>query len=81
MIGSTPSLAKAFFQLLNATDVTDNMADGKHNHFVFEDKQIELRYLRMIGGPVFVDQRQCMAFITAGVDPFAVREDPIIKKE
>jgi hypothetical protein len=35
----------------------------------------------MNGGPVFVDQHQSMAFLTAGADPFVMREDPIIKKE
>ena len=50
-------------------------------HFVFEDGRIELRHLQMNGGPVIVDQRQCMAFLTAGADPFAMREDHIIKKE
>jgi hypothetical protein len=35
----------------------------------------------MNGVPVIVDQRQCMAFLTAGANPFAMREDPIIQKE
>jgi hypothetical protein len=81
MIGGTPSLAKSFFQLLNATDATYNEADKKHNHFVFEDKQNELRHLLMNGSPVSVDQPQCMAFLMAGVDPLAMREDPIINKK
>ena len=50
-------------------------------HFVFEDGRIKLRHLQMNGGPVIVDQCQCMAFLTAGADPFAMREDHIIKKE
>ena len=50
-------------------------------HFVFEDGRIKLRPLQMNGGPVIVDQCQCMAFLTAGADPFAMREDHIIKKE
>jgi len=37
--------------------------------------------LQMNDGPVFVDQRQCMAFLTAGADPSTMREDPIIQKE
>ena len=37
MIGGTPSLAKAFLRLLNATDVTENEGDSEHNHFVFGD--------------------------------------------
>ena len=82
MIGGTPSLAKSFLQLLNV--VTDAPADNDQadtTHFVFEDGRIELRHLQMNGGPVIVDQRQCMAFLTAGVDPFAMREAHIIKKE
>ncbi len=51
MIGSTLSLAKAFLQLLNATDTTDNEADENCNHFVCEDEQIKLRHLWMNGGP------------------------------
>ena len=78
MIGGTPSLAKAFLQLLNTTDVTEDEADEERNQFVFEDWQIELRHLQMNGGPVVVDQRQCMGFLTAGADLFVLREDPII---
>ena len=64
--------------------VTDAPADDNKTdttHFVFVDGLIKLRHLQMNGGPVIVDQCQCMAFLTAGADPFAMREDPIIQKE
>jgi hypothetical protein len=74
MISGTPSLAKAFCQILNATAVADNIGGNKYNHFVFEDRQIKLRHLQMNGDHFFVDLRVCMGFLTAGADLFVLRD-------
>ena len=58
--------------------MADDIGDNDYNHFVFEEKQIKLRHLQINGDHVFVDLHKCMGFLSAGANPFVLREDPII---
>jgi hypothetical protein len=49
--------------------------------YTFEDKEVELKHLKMNDIPVLVNMRSCMSYLTRSADPYDMIESPIIKKE
>lgn len=49
--------------------------------YTFEDKEVELKHLKMNDIPVLVNLCSCMSYLTRSADPYEMIESPIIKKE
>jgi hypothetical protein len=67
--------------LLSLLFEQDADADMNVLFYTLEDKEVELKHLKMDDIPILVNLCSCMSYLTRNADPYEMMESPIIKKE